>query len=1454
MAEVPQEILQALTGMLANAIRASTAQATADAGTATTPQPRPPQFSMPVYRAADGTTIADYFTRFTWALNLSRVPEEQHAHYARVYMGAELNDALKILVSPIDPETLAYSQIQGKLIEHFDATRNKYAESIKFRSIAQKPGEAIASFTLRLKQAATYCEYGTFLDRMLIEQMLAGLESREMCDEIIGKKPETFTAAYEIAYALEVTRNTANEVKAPNLTSKSGQTNRIGYEKPQTRKSGNQQKQGKTASRPQKANQGGNGSSQQSNQSSSTQGQPTWTQGQHMCAGCGGTHFRSQCKFRNAECRNCGKKGHIARVCRYPPSSQGTHQVNKEELPATNIDLVQYLGKIEMVGAVSSTSKKIFDVKIDGHLVKMEFDSGAPVSTISKENLSKFKPHFTLRKIDRILVDYSGNLLNCIGRTSVTVTFGAATRRNLDLYVIDGKYDSLFGDPWIEEFVNEIDFKDLYRKTRPVHKLSTQRFVSNEQQQQLDSLLRRFEDVFSDVPGKLVGPAIKMHLKAGANPVFARARDIPLALRDAYAKEIDAKIASGFYKRVDYSEWASTTHVVARKNGKLRITGNYKPTLNPRIIIDEHPIPKMEHIFNQMRGATLFCHLDVTDAYTHLEVDEEFSHALTLNTPTHGLIRPTRAVYGAANIPAIWQRRMDTVLQDLKNVVSFFDDTIVFADGFNNLLEALNATLERFRQHGLKLNRAKCVFAEPVLEALGHKVDASGIHKSDMHVKAVRDAPKPTTPEELELFLGKATYYNAFIPELSTRNRPLRDMLGEDPLVWTTEGHKAYEDIKAALISPQVLMQYDPALPLLLATDASKTGLGAVLSHRLSNGLERPIAYASRTMSATEQRYPQIDKEALAIVWAVQKFFNYLYARHFTLITDHKPLTQILHPEKSLPVLCISRMANYADYLAHFDYEVVFKTSKANANADYCSRAPLPLTIHAVGDSLSKKREETDEFDDFDFFVIHQTKQLPVRYEAIARETRKDPHLGQILKMLEEGQDLERHGFKAPEVKYTLAANCLMFEHRVVVPPGLRDAVLSDLHSAHLGIVKMKGIARSFVFWPGIDSDIERLAKSCTVCATHAHAPSKFREHHWEYPKAPWERIHIDYAGPVADTMLLIIVDAYSKWLEVKITSSSTAAATIFLMDDLFTAYGAPITVVSDNGRQFISEEFKTFLQNSGVKYHKFTAPYHPSINGQAERYVQTVKDALYAMKTTKTTIKSNLNEFLRQYRKAPHSTTGQSPAQLFLKRDIRTRLNLIRPDDLHTRITEKQRAEMDSTFRTLETGQNVYFLSGNPRMEKWIPGTITGRIGDLHYEIEHDDKKVKRHIDQIRLFLGNSSRDDAKEVHDETVPEQSEARRLRFHGQVAAAPRPAPAERPAPVAGPAPAVQPAPVAPPLHPPPVVPAARPLSPARAPPAPMVRENQRGQAPRKSMRTRAPPVKLTYDRTGQYETQ
>ena len=1255
---------------------------------------RIPSFNINEYKSSENISVADYFNRFDWALQLSRVDKCEYQNYALVHMGTELNNSLKILVSPRAPEDVTYEELKSILTDHFDQVKKKYAESVKFRLITQEKEESIANFALRLKQGAAFCDYGQFLDRMLIEQLLFGLHARDICDEIIVRKPDTFKTAYDIAHTLEATRKTSLVLQTPNLPALPlvEETNKL-VERSSVRSKQNIRFDKEIRK-------------------------------QQKCHGCGGNHFRNKCKFLEADCHSCGKKGHIAKVCRGK-----VYHMSEEDaelhIPSDTID------SIHTIETPYLQSKKLIEVQLNKRNVFMELDTGAPCSIISEKTLRNILPSIHIQKSNRQFASYTKHKIECLGRVSVNVTVKNKTKR-LNLYVVKGDYDSLFGREWIGHFTREINFVKLFENGDVIKSITTSTpKLDQNQVQRLESLLSQYPDVFSDTPGKLSGPPAELHLKPGVSPVFSKPRDIPLALRDAYAKEIETKLASGLYKRVDYSEWASTTHVVSKKNGKIRITGNYKPTLNPRMIIDEHPLPRTEFLFNKLRNTSLFCHLDITDAYSHLVVSEEFGNALTLNTPTHGLIRPCRAVYGAANIPAIWQRRMETVLQGVNNVLNFFDDILVYADNFENLIESLKSTLDKIRAHGLKLNRSKCVFASPSIEFLGHRIDAQGIHKSDKHIKAVKDAPKPTSSDELQLFLGKASYYGAYISHLSSRSRPLRDMLQKEPFKWTKDAETAYIDIKNALISPEVLMPYDPSLPLLLATDASKTGLGAVLSHKLNDGHERPIAYASRTLTTTEQRYPQMDKEALAIVWAVQKFFTYLYARHWTLITDHKPLSQILHPEKSLPVLCISRMANYADFLSNFDYDVLFKSTKENINADFCSRA-----ISWCSTPVNTICETTPEYNDsFDSFIIQQITQLPVRAHTIACETRKDTHLSKILKAIEQGQCLKRAGYKAPEVSYKLAAGCLLFEHRVVIPESIRKSILTDLHAGHLGIVKMKGLARSFVFWPGIDHDIEQTAKSCFDCARFSRAPPQYNEHHWEYPKAPWERIHVDYAGPIFGSMLLIVTDAFSKWLEVKITQSASTAATVRILDELFATYGVPTTIVSDNGTCFTSVEFKEFLKNVGVKFHKRIAPYHPATNGQAERYVQTVKNGLKAMNTTSNSLQSNLNIFLRQYRKSPHSTTGQSPSWLFLGRELRSRLNLVIPDDICTKITQKQQLQCEHSPRSFYPSQNVIFLSGNPRMDRWIQGTIVRRLGDLHYEINFRGRLFKRHINQIQPY-----------------------------------------------------------------------------------------------------------------------
>lgn len=409
MTEPTPELMEALSGMIAQALKASLGSvvqqqvaalnANGDPAAPAALAPKVPSFSMSEYRSTEESSVSDYFNRFEWAAQLSHIPADQYANYARVHMGAELNNALKFLVSPNDPAATTYQDLRTTLIDHFDRAKNKFVESIKFRHIVQEKDESVAKFVLRLKQGAAHCEYGAFLDRMLIEQFLHGLEARDMCDVIIAKDPATFKAAYEIAHALEATRNTAREVNTGAPSPNPEAANKLGYETPRTKKVNRQS----SSSHP-KQHRYRTESPFEEQRNGSQQ-----DRGSGPCNGCGGHHMRSDCRFRDARCNKCNKKGHIAKVCRSTRSSAqsfSTDQVESSEDPASEIDVVQTLGQLCDSTAIG---KKLIDVIMEGQHLQMELDTGAPCGIISESKLRAIKPNFSLLPSDRQFASYSGH-------------------------------------------------------------------------------------------------------------------------------------------------------------------------------------------------------------------------------------------------------------------------------------------------------------------------------------------------------------------------------------------------------------------------------------------------------------------------------------------------------------------------------------------------------------------------------------------------------------------------------------------------------------------------------------------------------------------------------------------------------------------------------------------------------------------------------------------------------------------------------------------------------------------------------------------------------------------------------------------------------------------------------------------------------------------------------------
>ena len=267
---------------------------------------------------------------------------------------------------------------------------------------------------------------------------------------------------------------------------------------------------------------------------------------------------------------------------------------------------------------------------------------------------------------------------------------------------------------------------------------------------------------------------------------------------------------------------------------------------------------------------------------------------------------------------------------------------------------------------------------------LGHKIDEAGLHTTPGKVAAVVDAPQPTNVSKLRAFLGMVNYYRKFIPNLSSILHPLNTLLQPSRRwKWSRECETAFQKAKHLVSSTPVLAHYDPALPLTLAGDASSYGIGAVISHVQPDGSEKPIAFASRSLSPSERNYAQLEKEALSLVYGVKRFHQYLYGRKFQLITDHKPLLAILGPKKGIPALAAARLQRWAILLSAYTYEIKFKPTQDHANADGLSRLPLPGFPTATPETAS-------------IFNISQIEAIPITSTEIATATRRDKVLSKV--------------------------------------------------------------------------------------------------------------------------------------------------------------------------------------------------------------------------------------------------------------------------------------------------------------------------------------------------------------------------------------------------------------------------------------------------------------------------
>ena len=519
-----------------------------------------------------------------------------------------------------------------------------------------------------------------------------------------------------------------------------------------------------------------------------------------------------------------------------------------------------------------------------------------------------------------------------------------------------------------------------------------------------------------------------------------------------------------------------------------------------------------------------------------------------------------------------------------------------------------------------------------------------------------------------------------------------------------------------------MLVHYDLQKPVVLHVDASGMGLGAVLLQRQSNGELQPISFMSRKLTPTESRYAQIEREALAVVFGVTKFNQYLMGRKFTIKTDHRPLVKLLGCHESIPCLASIRIKRWAMMLSAYDYDIQYLVGKENVYADFLSRQPV------MADEPSDNEKVTVQV------LLVESGEI-IKAHTVKTETENDPILKKVLNYVQNGWPMdiseEIRPYYQKRVELSIEDGILLWNERVVIPASLRMILLHDLHAEHFGIVKMKQVARRYLWWPSIivvvDQEIETTAKQCTQCQENAKQPTK-KTGIWSWSNGPWKRLHVDFAGPTMGKMFLVVVDSYSKFLEIIPMSHATSTTTINALRHLFSLFGIPEHLVSDNGSQFTSAEFKEFLTKNGI-IHTLTAPGHPATNGLAERYVGLFKNKMAEFGSTGETIQQRLDRFLLSYRTTPTSN-GRSPSELLMNRQPRIRFNALRSSSTKQQVKVFEDSLQTPTF----SPGNAVFALNFGRGPRWVPAMIIHVHSPYSYDVQVDGEVIwKRHRDQLR-------------------------------------------------------------------------------------------------------------------------
>lgn len=878
-------------------------------------------------------------------------------------------------------------------------------------------------------------------------------------------------------------------------------------------------------------------------------------------------------------------------------------------------------------------------------------------------------------------------------------------------------------------------------------------------------------------------------------PVYTKTYRYPHAFKKDVEDQVQEMLDSGIIKNSN-SPYSSPIWVVPKKadasgTRKIRVVIDYRK-LNEKTIDDKYPIPQIEEILDNLGKSEYFTTLDLKSGFHQIPMDVESQEKTAFSTDK-GHFEFCRMPFGLKNGPATFQRAMNNVLHGLlgNKCHVYLDDIVVLGENLQCHIQNLKTILQRLALFNLKIQLDKCEFLKRETEFLGHVITQDGVKPNKDKIKKILEWPLPKNPTEIKQFLGLSGYYRRFIKDYSKIAKHMTKYLKKDvPLDMTDQEYrKSFETLKTTIATDQILTYPDFNKPFILTTDASEYALGAVLS-QVQNNVERPIAFASRTLNKTEINYATNEKEALAIIWAVKKYQPYLYGNKFTLVTDHKPLTFIKSSEKN------SKILRWRLELENYDYNVIYKEGRTNVVADALSRMPrenaTELNVTQTSDSTLHRSEEvaenlqenSSEMDTIhsantsDEYFIHFSER-PLNYyrnqlvfklsnlDVIFTEnifpnfnriiiSKNSFELEDITDFIKKYHNGKQSAILAPEILYGKIQECFRREfsqngHLVFVTkmvedvksPDRQNAIIIKEHErAHRGIKEVESQIKRSYFFPNLTGKIKSHVNTCNVCNTHKYdrRPYNIKISPRPITKKPLERVHIDIFS-INKISFLSIIDSFSKHLQMVQINTKNLVDVTSALTKYFTLFGIPNSIVSDHETTFQSAQFKEYLSRLNVRLEYASSS---ESNGQIEKTHSTIIEIYNTNKDkipkADTIIAIELSVAL--YNSSVHSSTGFTPNEVIFNQnnlmspnEIQAQANIIFKDVgdklelIKNKITKINSAKEEPPI--LANNQSV-FLKPNIRTKSQPRGVET-KIKDITLNTFKTSKNIKRNKKKIK-------------------------------------------------------------------------------------------------------------------------